>query len=88
VARFILQLLSSASGVAGYVDAGRKPIGERVKKRFGLYVWTLVNKRRDPIVTSLFASVMRSGDDPWSKSVQNLDPSGCGLFLKAKYVVL
>jgi len=32
MARFILQLPSSASGVEGFVDAGLKPIGERVKE--------------------------------------------------------
>ena len=42
------------------------------------------NKRRDPILISVFASVMRSGEDPWAKSVQDLDLAGGGLFLKPK----
>ena len=60
VARFILQLPSSTSGVAGFLDAGLKPMCERIKERLGLYVWSIVNKRRDPIVTGVFASVMRA----------------------------
>ena len=88
VARFILQLPSSASGVAGFIDAGLKPMGEQIKERIGLYIWTIVNKRRDPILTSVFTSVMRSGEDAWAKLVQDLDPAGSGLFLKPKSVVL
>ena len=87
MARFILQLPSSASGVAGFIDAGLKPMGERIKERLGLYVWTIVNKRRDPLLTSVFASVMRSGEDPWTKSVQDLDPAGSSLFLQPRSVV-
>ena len=87
VARFILQLPSSASGVAGFLDAGLKPMCERIKERLGLYVWSIVNKRRDPILTGVFASVMRAGEDPWARSVQGLDPLSTGLVLKPKSVV-
>ena len=33
VARFILQLPSSSSKVAGYMDAGFKPMRDRIKER-------------------------------------------------------
>jgi hypothetical protein len=69
------------------IDAGLKPMGECIKERIGLYVWTIVNKRRDPLLTSVFASVMRSGEDPGAKSVQDLDPAGSGLFLKPRSMV-
>ena len=42
VARFILQLPSSASGIVGFVDTGLKPMGDRIKERIGLYVGRLL----------------------------------------------
>ena len=33
IARFILQLPSSSSKVAGYMDAGLKPMRDRIKER-------------------------------------------------------
>ena len=62
-------------------------MGERIKERMGLYVWTNVNKRRDPLLTSVFASVMRSGEDLWAKSVLDLDPAESGIFLQPRSMV-
>ena len=42
------------------------------------------NNSRFTLLISVFASVMRSGEDPWAKSVQDLDPAGSGLFRKPK----
>ena len=42
VAKFILQLPSSASGIVGFVDTGLKPMGDRIKERIGLYVGRLL----------------------------------------------
>ena len=64
VARFILQLPSSSSKVAGYMDAGFKPMRDRIKERVALYVWEIMHKKRDPILSSTFDPVIGARDDP------------------------
>ena len=39
VAHFILQLPRSTSKVAGYMDAGFKPMKDRIRERVAVYVW-------------------------------------------------
>ena len=86
VARVILQLPRSASKVSGFTDAGLVPIADRIKERTGLYAWDLVNKRKDSLLKDVFASVMRSGDDPWGVSVTRIGSIGAGqgLFVRRK----
>ena len=72
VARFILQLPSSSSKVAGYMDAGFKPMRDRIKERVAVYVWEIMHKKRDPILSSTFDAVIGARDDPWARMVGEL----------------
>ena len=66
VARFILQLPRSTSKVAGYMDGGFKPMKERIRERVALYVWDILHKKCDPILSSVF-DVATAAHDPWSQ---------------------
>ena len=72
VARFILQLPRSSSKVAGYMDAGFKPMRDRIKERVAVYVWEIMHKKRDPILSSTFDAVIGARDDPWARMVGEL----------------
>ena len=72
VACFILQLPSSASKVAGYMEAGFKPMKDRIKERVALYVWEIMHKKRDRILTNVFHAVIGAHDDPWARMVGDL----------------
>ena len=72
VARFILQLPRSSSRVAGYMDAGFKPMRDRIKERVAVYVWEIMHKKRDPILSSIFDAVIGARDDPWARMVGDL----------------
>ena len=66
VARFILQLPSSAAKVAGYMEAGFKPMKDRIKEHVALYVWEIILKKRDRILSNVFDAVIGARDDPWA----------------------
>ena len=72
VARFILQLPSSAAKVAGYMEAGFKPMKDRIKERVALYVWEIIHKKRDRILSNVFDAVIGARDDPWARMVGEL----------------
>ena len=72
VARFILQLPSSAAKVAGYMEAGFKPMKDRIKERVALYVWEITHKKRDRILSNVFDAVIGARDDPWARMVGEL----------------
>jgi len=72
VARFILQLPSSSAMVAGYMDAGFKPMRDRIKERVALYVWDIMHKKQDPILSGTFDAVIGARDDPWARMVGDL----------------
>ena len=71
VACFI-QLPSSASKVAGYMEAGFKPMKDRIKERVALYVWEIMHKKHDRILTNVFDAVIGARDDPWARMVGDL----------------
>ena len=67
VARFILQLPSSSSRVAGYMDAGFNPMKDRIKERVALYVWGILHKKHDPILSNVF-NAATMGENGWGPS--------------------
>ena len=69
VARFILQRPSSSSKVAKYMDAGFKPMRDSIKERVAVHVWEIMNKKRDPILSSTFDAVIGARDDLWARMV-------------------
>ena len=71
VARFILQLPRSTSKVAGYMDAGFKPMKDRIRERVALYVWGILHKKCDPILSSVFDAAI-AAHDPWARMVGDL----------------
>ena len=71
VARFILQLPRSTAKVAGYMDAGFKPIKDRIRERVALYVWGILHKKCDPILNQVFDAAT-AAHDPWARMVGDL----------------
>ena len=70
VARFILQLPSSASKVAAYLDAGMKPMNLRIQARQLLFVHAATRPKKDKLVRMVVKSVLADLTDPWTVQVQ------------------
>ena len=70
VARFVLQLPSSASKVSAYLDAGMKPFGLRLKARQLLFLHAATRPRKDKLVRMVVESILADGSDPWTAQVQ------------------
>ena len=45
------------------MDAGFKPMKDRIKERVAFYVWGILHKKRDPILSNVFKAVTRMVGD-------------------------
>jgi len=54
------------------MEAGFKPMQDRIKERVALYVWEIMHKKRNPILTNTFDAVIGACDDPWARMVGDL----------------
>jgi len=70
VARFVLQLPSSASKVSAYLDAGMKPFDLRLKARQLLFLHAVTRPRKDKLVRMVVESILADTLDPWTAQVQ------------------
>jgi len=70
VARFILQLPSSASKVSAYMDAGMKPIDLRLKARQLMFVHAVTSPKKEKLVHMVVETVLADKTDPWTAQVQ------------------
>ena len=70
IARFILQVPRSTSKVIGYTDAGLMPIEHRIVARSLGYLQALTNRKKDPILKGVVASVLEDTSDPWTAQAQ------------------
>ena len=70
VARFILQLPSSASKVSASMDAGMKPIDLRLKARQLMFVHTVTSPKKEKLVRMVIETVLTDKTDPWTAQVQ------------------
>ena len=76
VARYILQLPRSASGVCGYIEAGFKPIQARADARCMLFTWKVMNGRKCHMLRQVMESVLLDLQDSWTVQVLNLCGAG------------
>ena len=66
MARFILQLLSSASKVSAYM----KPIDLRLKARQLMFIHAVTRPKTDKLVRMVVETVLADKTDPWTAQVQ------------------
>jgi len=53
------------------MDAGFKPMKDRIRERVALYVWGILHKKCDPILTNVFDAAT-AAHDPWARMVGDL----------------
>ena len=70
VARFVLQLPSSASKVSAYLDAGMKPIDLRLKARQLMFLHAATRPKKDKLVRMVVETILADKFDPWTAQVQ------------------
>ena len=66
IAHFILQLASSASTLAGVLDAGLMPFGQRITSRQILFRHDLIHKKKDQIVKEVASVILHDPTDVWT----------------------
>ena len=72
IARFILQLPKTASKVCGYVDAGIKPIQDRLDARTMMFAWKVLNDKRSQMLKQIMNMVIMDAQDLWTTRLLNL----------------
>ena len=54
------------------MEAGFKPMKDRIKEHVALYVWEIIHKKRDHVLSNVFDAVIGARDDPWARMVGDL----------------
>ena len=67
VARFILELLSSASTLARVLDARLMPFGQRIASRQVLFRHDLIHKKNDQIIKGIASVIIGDPSDVWTQ---------------------
>ena len=68
VGRFILQVPSAASSFLAWIDAGLKPMEDRIKFRKALYIFSTITSKHNH---TLFSAFLYQLECPWDKWTQS-----------------
>ena len=75
IGAFILQIPQSSSKVAGWIEAGLRPMQYRLKSRKALYYWSLSKNTKDVIIQECLKELIdgEGQDDPWVVDIRKIE---------------
>ena len=75
IGAFILQIPQSSSRVAGWIDAGLRPMQYRLKSRKAMYYWNISRNTKDVILKECLRELIdgEGQDDPWLVDVRKIE---------------
>ena len=74
ISNFILQVPSSTSKVASWLDAGLVPIKFRIWLYEARYFWKIINKKKDEIIKECVQEMLDETDeDLWIKDIREIE---------------